>query len=416
MNVVPERLEPQQADYRPKLMTIATVLMILFLVGMLLVDQMPWFSHINRATGGLLVGLFIVNVFFRPRMVPLEILLFLLFILWAGITGLAVAQSKINYIGSLKKLNQVWLLALAVSGFARYAVSPGRNFFAFIVTSLVLVGYIIATGGIEVAQQGGRISGLVSNANTLGFIMLYGITCTLYFWDLPKRRWMKPILMGLLGILVLVLIYSGSRKSFLCLLLLFAAWLWYCHRDHVLKNFTALLTVLIVTAGLYFFAQYTMEKTALGARFETAGDALEGRFSLYITGWDLFTDNVVNSIAGVGLYNFQLYSPGAYEAHSSYVEILVDTGLVGFLIFLCLVMVSWRRLSHIVKYSDDRVERQIAGLGKAFIVMLLALSLGAPTFHSPFAWFMFASFIGYSQAIVEKMKERGAVVISSGGL
>lgn len=382
--------------------------MILFLVGMLVVDQVPWLSHINRAAGALLVSLFIVNFFYRPRMIPIEIVLFLLFILWAAVTGLAVAQNKTNYIDSLKKLSQVWLLALAVSGFARYAASPGRNFFAFTVSAMVLGGFIIVTGGAELAQEGKRVSGLVSNPNTMGFIMLYGITCILYFWGLPKQRWTKPVLIGLAVIMAAMLLYSGSRKSFLCLLLLFTAWLWYCHRAYVLQNLAAFLTALIAIPGLYFFARYTLEKTALGARFETAGDAMEGRFSLYIHGWNLFTDNIINSIAGVGLYNYQLNSPRGFQAHSSYVEILADTGLVGFLIFFGLVVVCWRRLSRIVKYSDNRNEQQIAGLGKAFIIMLMALSFGAPTFQSPLAWFMFASFIGYSQAIMEKMQYRGS--------
>ena len=57
-----------------------------------------------------------------------------------------------------------------------------------------------------------------------------------------------------------------------------------------------------------------------------------------------------------------------------------------------------------MQLSEATGPRYIAGLIKVFIIALLVLSFGAPTFRSVFAWFVLAALVGYSYALHNELK------------
>ena len=386
---------------KPWLINIAAVLMIIFLVGMMVVDKIPSMNHLNRGTGALLILIYLLNLFRQPHKMPVEFVLILIFLFWAAITGIGVASDKTLFLNAVRTMSQLWVMMVAVGGLTLISGGSKRGFAAVIIADLVLAGYVFVTGENVAAQSGTRVAGIVSNSNGMAQDMLMGAAALLYFWEEIKSKNGKIILVGLFAIMAIMIIYSGSRKGFLCLLLLGMGWIWYCYRRFMLRNFKVMLLVVSVLLLGVFFARYVIKQTPLGKRFATAESAAEGRYGLYQDGYKMLSRSPV---AGVGLDNFRIYSRGGFEAHSSYMEILADTGIVGFCVYFSLFMTLWLKCNRIIGQTDEPAFLYSSGLCKAFILMLLALSLGSPTFKSAFPCFTLAIFVGELTALERRLK------------
>ena len=387
---------PVQLFARPWLINIAFVLMVLFLVGVMVVEKVPSINNLNRVVGMLIVLVYILNFFRQPHYIPVEIVVIALWLTWAMVTGFAVASNRTMFWSSVGTLGQQWFMMLAVSGLTLLSGKPWRSFAAIVVAALVIAGHIVATGGIAAANAGVRVSGIMNNANTMAQIMLLGIACLLYFWGVAKRKFSQISLIGFFFLMASMIVFSGSRKGFLCLVLQGAAWLWYCHLMFVLRNFKVMLMVILVVMGGYFGVRYVFEQTHLGDRFETAEDAGRGRLGLYEDGLKMFFSS---PLAGIGLDNFRLHSRGKFEAHSSYMEILADTGAVGFMIYFSLFVFLWHKFRRISRNSENPAIIYEMGVFRAFMVTHLVISLGLPAFKGIFPNFMLATIIGYVTAL-----------------
>lgn len=379
------------------------IIMSSFLIGMMAVDTYPWLNNINRILGS---GLVIAYLFRLPsnfRILPLELLIFLFWMFWVATTGFAVAKDKSLFIGLVRNLSQQWLMMAAVAGLTVRWSSPRWPFQAVITSALGLCAYIVATGEYAHGLQATRVKGLLANANSMGLIMLTGVVSTLYFWNSHHRSIVQRLL--LLGIVLLMsfmIILSASRKHFLSLLILLTLWLYFCHRPYLLRHVKFFLLGLLTVCSLYWGTSYVLKHTYLGKRIETVTEAGQGRFTLYKDAWGVFLNA---PITGVGLDNFRRYSRSGLEAHSSYMEILTDTGFVGFIAYYLLFFILWRRIAFIRAHSSGWEDLYYAaGLFKAFLITYLILGLVVPTFKSLYLNFVLASIIGHTTTAYETIR------------
>ena len=99
---------------------------------------------------------------------------------------------------------------------------------------------------------------------------------------------------------------------------------------------------------------------------QTVGSDAVGRVLLWATAWDYFLHSPV---MGVGWGNFvdlygsdltSLVPPGLYAVHNIYLQLLAETGLVGFVAFFYLVVQSWRQAWSQWRSSLDSLDRALA--------------------------------------------------------
>jgi putative inorganic carbon (HCO3(-)) transporter len=89
------------------------------------------------------------------------------------------------------------------------------------------------------------------------------------------------------------------------------------------------------------------------------------RLLLWVSAWDLFTHSPV---IGVGWGNFTavyglddpFFEPGKVAAHNIYLQLLSETGLVGFVAFFYFVVKSWRQARNQLRCSLDFLDPALA--------------------------------------------------------
>jgi O-antigen ligase len=383
-------------------------LMCTFLVGITIADNLYYpMRHINRVVGALLVLLALHYYINRKFSVPVEVALYLFFICWSGITGLAVAVDTNLLIGYLQLLIQLWFLIIAATAFAMLQGNLVIHFFSILFTGMYMVTYSFLSGDYQSAADAEaqvRASSIVSNANSFASYLLYGTMGLFYFFGTIKTRFMKPIILIIPPVFALGLVISGSRKSFIALFFFLLAWMWYCYRKKVLRNLSSFLLIVLLIIGVVLLTEYMYTQTFMGERFRRNLENPEvdtTRKRLYMGGFEVFIEN---PIAGVGLGNYTIVSGLGKETHSDYMEILATTGLVGAMIFFPIYLIIWLRLSKLRKQTTDSSEIYSIGIFKAILLTLLLLGFGRPNFNSIPTIIILSGIIGYTKLKIKQSK------------
>jgi hypothetical protein len=202
-------------------------------------------------------------------------------------------------------------------------------------------------GAIE-GQSVFRINALTGDPNHLGIELLVPVLVLLpLYLRLERGHRLKAPLMLALVFLSLVLLATMSRSALLglvCGLAVLA--LPYRHllgSKLFLLPLGALAAVLAVVVG----ARYSFFRQVWSSRTDTSGEAVSTHFSVYEFIPDVLS---TNPFFGLGLNNFSVYyefvtGRSDFGPHSFYVALLVETGVVGTLLFLVFLGYLFRRLS-----------------------------------------------------------------------
>lgn len=259
--------------------------------------------------------------------------------LWAGVLDRA-------------PYNAAWLFVLALTYCAAFlglkAARSLEPFFIGIFCALAL--YL----GLAVWELGGNIGAisryapLEINENLFGRTILFGIIAVCYFLIRSQGQKRDPLAFALLFLFVGAQIaLTGSRKGLILtgLALIFFV-VYYSPGRSLLKKFGFIAGLIFVVAYFASGIQESLvwertqaistigssqgpEEASLAIRLDMAGIAL-----------NLFADR---PIAGWGLHQYQYLSGWAAYSHSNYLEILVNHGIVGLLLYYSLYLALFRR-------------------------------------------------------------------------
>lgn len=159
------------------------------------------------------------------------------------------------------------------------------------------------------------------------------IGLTYYYFS---NRFNKLIGFACLLLSGLNVVLTFSRGGIASLILAFVIFLMFLFRKNFGTKTNSLVLGGISISGVLIIAlsQKNLVSTLVERVNSLQIDAGSGRLGLWSTGWKLFTEN---PILGIGLGNFRYYNwiinHSERYIHNSYLQILVETGLVGFIIF-----------------------------------------------------------------------------------
>jgi len=386
---------------RTAILALANLVMLVFLLAVAMVPVDPEAAKVDFAAGIILVILAVLCfILYEARVAP-EVILFGTFVVWTGLTGL-VARDYAWFWFNFHILAQLGALAFAVAQITLAKRSITGNLLIVLSCSGLLCLYGWISGDFGAAAEVGeraRAASFLANPNTFGFFMIYGVVALAYFWGTTESRLARLLIPWAAAAFAFSLLFSASRKSFLCLLVFVAAWVWFCYRKQVLRSWRVVAIVGAVAVGCVLLTLYMLEHTYLGERFQEtaeAGGLGESRTLMYVEGLRLFYRH---PIMGVGLGNFTpLSSLGTYS-HSEYIEVLSTTGIVGALLYFPIYVVLWFRLRRIERARSGPKLKYQTGVFKALIICLLFLGFGTPLFIGINFWFIMASLIGYTFAV-----------------
>lgn len=354
----------------------------------------------------LLLVWFNKNVFTKIQ--TKEIILWVLFLMWALGTGIIVSVNQSAMFNMFIYLIQLSVLIVGIMTLVVLYGSINQFLYLNIALFLILYLYLVVTGQTDaIYYLGDRETlklGDLLNANTIGFMVFGAFMSLIALNKAGKGKW--PILLLKLAFLAFscyMILQTGSRKTALVLLMFVVVWYLLCVAPKLgrlasAKGMTALLLA-VAGAGLLWFViiPFALENTYFGTRYESLLTGNDGsviqREIMYQEAWEYFQKS---PICGIGLDQFRYHSVTGKYAHSNYAEILADTGLIGGLLFFPIYYILWRKLWRIRKHAPKTSDTwYMSGSLLCMLVAELALGFGTVSFTTISHWLIIAPIMGY---------------------
>ncbi len=266
-------------------------------------------------------------------------------------------------------------------------------------------------------------SGANISTNDIGSLMAYGCFAVLFAFGLKEHKGFVKTAIKFAYIIgaISVIFLAGSRKSILALFILFGLLFVLCSRD-LFKNMSTVqflfITLLIIGAivFVYYFLLPNAENTDLyqrvfGRKAEKAETSDEIRINYYWIALEDFKDNL---LTGLGFDNFK-YVHHNYT-HSTYVEPLACSGIIGFLYLAPYVMILVKQIKLIKLNKDNPEERLWQKELLAFYIAFLFVGIGIPYLYKDIPCIILAMFIASQKISFEKLEETATERVAEGAV
>jgi O-antigen ligase len=243
-----------------------------------------------------------------------------------------------------------------------------------------------------------RAAGPIQDPN--GYAQLLVPLLPLALWALANgRTWVGKLLGGVAvaGITSgIVLTFSrGGYLALMAALILFAVFM------RISARYVALLLVLLALTFSFAPVEFRARFGTLSELLPTGqvtDTSLQGRSAYLRVALAMFADN---PIVGVGLDNYRMHYPAYIRelggglvdveraAHSLYLQVMAEHGLIGMVIFGGLLMVTWQRLSRaqvLFRELGEQRFSELAGAAKAGFGGFLVSSIFFHDAYIVFLW------------------------------
>ena len=351
-----------------------------------LLPQIPIFSSVVPLIGLVTLGGYLFQTKrsqkIRTNKFDLINLFGLLFIFWTVVSNpnAALTTGDRNWLFTFV---QLWIL-MAVSG--ELLEDPKRQkmtILIFAIASMVSALFAILEGDIaEDALDSARVAGLATNANQAA---RYFVIALVFFYYL-RTKTNSPLtkLLYLVGIFVTFMgvFFTVSRSG---MLLLFGAFGLILIFQPQVKNKVGSIVLLIVGLIVLSFFSDSIFKiiSDIFPAIQEGTDTVGLRYNLWRAGWRMWLDHPFQGV-GIGMYNSNLWrymqgligpTRGSASSHNTYVQVLSETGIVGFTFFMAMLINAFKNLWP----SPSRAVDDNEDLRNTWFIILLIISVGGIT-------------------------------------
>ena len=202
------------------------------------------------------------------------------------------------------------------------------------------------------------------NANSIGMLMIWGIICSLYFYN----KWHNKKYIFIISLLLPLLLFSGSRKAWISLILIICMQIIINNKKRMIKS----ILIIAFASWILFYATMNIDwlYEIIGHRIEELLNGFWGisdydssaykRLTYIELGLKWFKEKPLLGY-GINAYRRLLVSSYLNEytyAHNNYVELLVDVGIIGTVIFYSMYIKTFLVF---IKYvlKEFKVNREI---------------------------------------------------------
>lgn len=271
---------------------------------------------------------------------------------------------------------------------------------ALIGAALMSVAMVTAMPG-TFATMDGRVYGTMGNANWYGVMLSVAMVLSLITALDAKNLVVKVMSFGATIPIANMMLQTGSRKAMIAGLLLGGgliciAYLYKSGAATFRSFFVAMIIVAsLVPVGITFLVNsdywFRTEQAvaAVSGDIGSADQSVIGRLWLAQQAIEL---SLKNPLLGIGLDTFRMARSGntgmtiGTYSHSNYLEILVSTGIVGFVLFFSIYWLWFRKL-----YAFRRRMRSPASFRRYTMVMVVVMMIAAMdvamvSYYDKFMW------------------------------
>lgn len=350
-----------------------------------LLPGIPFISSVLPLLGGLsLLGYLLHS--WKSRSRPLRgtrtiLLIGLFFITWVFLThpNQAWFGRDRNWIFTY---GQLLILAFLVS---ELLVTPQQNrifFWVFAVSAMVSSFVAIQQGyiGNDISTSV-RTGGLSEGANSAGRYFVVGMIFLIYLYSVEKKTLLKFLAASGIVLTFIGVFYTVSRTSIILLVSAIGLSILLAPKRRL--N----IGLIILFFGAIFLLTSLSESvvklvSTIIPTISTQSDTFGLRIKLWQAAWKMWLDYPLAGV-GIGMYRFNLYRyavaiPSYYlslVAHSTYFQLLSETGIIGTLLWLTMPVLG---ISNLWKQSmrGDLEDEQV---NRVWLIALFVLLIGAIT-------------------------------------
>ncbi len=264
------------------------------------------------------------------------------------------------------------------------------------IANYITVVYALLSNGLDrylsLMESNERIDNGSINANTLGMTCAYAIIIHIYFIHRKKYLWFIPLLF-LAGLSLLI---SQSRKAIIMIVigLIIISVTYNFDPRKPFSSFFRVLIILVALSMLFVTVVQLPVFDGFRGRLENmitgffGEETKEGSFNTRMRmkdiGWEIFFEH---PIIGIGLDNAGLicgpyYHMSYFYLHDNYIEILADTGVVGFGLYYFIYAVILIRM---IRYRS--LSNKEYGICLAILAIHLMMDYGCITWMDKYDWF-----------------------------
>lgn len=236
-----------------------------------------------------------------------------------------------------------------------------------------------------------RIAGPISS-NYYALILVALVPIALdRLWH-EESPWLQAIASWCVGVTTLSIIFTYSRGGFIALCVVVGLFFIYKRLNPLLLivGFAALFIV-----GQFLPDQYTARLATLTELVsdddETPADSsFRGRLSEVTAAYQMFADHPIRGV-GLGNYNsnYQLYSKNLgldtrateRSAHSLYLEVAAESGIVGIIVFAMIFVILFRDLWRAYKEFRSQGNSDYAHMSVAISLSIIGYLIGSIFLH-----------------------------------
>lgn len=307
---------------------------------------------------------------------------------------------SIDPVWGLWGIRQVFVLfiaMLATDCYLRRTPEGIKNLLkAYLIASGLLVVFLLSNWGQ--LEQGERLGAQMNessdnqtlfNSNVFGLNLCYALFAGYILYLRGSKNKLTRLVVLVASALVLyIILMTGSRKALFTLIIPFIIIPLLGQKK---SRLLLIIPIIIgsISVGIYLIMKTPVLYDVLGSRLEDminiASDNVEGgedvsRVFLIQYGLEWFQEK---PFLGYGINNFRVLSDNTvmfagrnFYAHNNYIELLVDVGIVGFIVYYSCYISFLKRLRH--HSSDSYLNKWMVVL----IIVSLFLDIGMVSYYT----------------------------------
>lgn len=264
-----------------------------------------------------------------------------------------------------------------------------KNFF---IAGLILALRVFMNTSLQELGQFRIGTNLGYNANELALKASIACISGIYFFLKQDKKWKKIILMLLIAVLVAIVLFTGSRKG--SIMILIGIVLYNTLRSKSPVKFMKNIAISIVLFIGFFIlvTQVEIFYNVLGKRLlllfnmfnadAYVGNSIANRMNMVSIGMELLKGS---PLIGYGIGNFSIVSGVGLYAHNNYVELLVDLGLIGTILYYSMYVYNVKKF---VQFLNS--DRGLLALLLTFTLIFAVLEYGLVTFQGDYVQIIIA--------------------------
>lgn len=368
--------------------------------------SIPYFSSVIALLGAVTLGSYLfqqIKAHSKVRQSNRGLFFGLLFIVWLTTSNPAAAFLPSDEGRSwLFTFVQLLLLAWLASQTLDTPHKQRVLMWCFSMTAILSALFALQQGEIgTTVSTSVRSVGLVGGANSTARYFVVSLVFMYFLRTWAKDRFVRLFLAFGMTITLLGTFFTVSRTGLL--LLISAVGLVYFLGSKNRRQIRVLLVILATIILIWVFADNVLSiLRSIIPSIEQGTDTVGIRYGLWLAGWRMWLEHPVLGV-GIGQYSNQLIYYGRdllsadhlqLIAHNMYIQILAETGLVGFVLFIAMFLPSLRSLWSTIHSDDNR----ISSLAKIWLIVLILMLVGGITKSDHYDKLIWASLgIGTSQ-------------------